>query len=52
MRNAIGNYKVGGIPVTVMIDADGNVAARHSGYSPNLFEELKKEAEKLLGSGS
>jgi len=46
------DYKVGGIPVTVMIDAEGNVAARHSGYSPNLFEELKKEAEKLLGSGS
>ncbi len=46
------DYKVGGIPVTVMIDAEGNVAARHSGYSPNLFEELKKEAEQLLGSGS
>ncbi len=46
------DYGVSGIPVTVVIDKDGNIAEMHRGYSPNLFEELKAEIEKLRGSGT
>lgn len=41
-------YRVTGIPQTVIIDKEGNVAAVHVGFSPGLKETLTKEIEKLL----
>ena len=42
-------YGVEGIPQTVIIDKQGNVAKVHVGYMPGLEEELKREIEKALG---
>ena len=41
-------YQVKGIPQTVIIDKDGNIAALHVGFSPTLKETLTKEIEALL----
>ena len=41
-------YRVNGIPQTVIIDKEGNVASVHVGFSPGLKETLTKEIEKLL----
>jgi thiol-disulfide isomerase/thioredoxin len=41
-------YQVRGIPQTVIIDKEGNIAALHVGYSPTLKDTLTKEIEALL----
>jgi thiol-disulfide isomerase/thioredoxin len=41
-------YKVRGIPQTVIIGKDGNIAGVHVGYGPGLKERLTKEIEALL----
>jgi peroxiredoxin len=41
-------YLVSGIPQTVVIGKDGNVAAVHIGFSPNLKATLTKEIEAQL----
>ena len=41
-------YQVSGIPQTVIIGKDGNVAAVHVGYSPGLKEALSKEIDAAL----
>ena len=41
-------YQVKGIPQTVIIDKEGNIAALHVGFSPTLKETLTKEIEALL----
>ena len=47
-RKITEDYRVSGIPVTVVIDQDGKIAVQHRGYSPALFDDLKSEAQKLL----
>ena len=42
------SYRVTGIPVTVIIDAEGRVMFRHLGYSPGDEGRLAKEIESLL----
>jgi thiol-disulfide isomerase/thioredoxin len=41
-------YGVEGIPHTVVIDRDGNIAHVHVGYTPDLKEELTQVLEKVL----
>ena len=41
-------YGVRGIPQTVIVDGQGNVAAVHVGFSPALRQQLTEELEKLL----
>jgi len=43
-------YVTQGIPLTVIIDPQGNIAAMHVGYDPNMFETLKKETTEVLES--
>jgi thiol-disulfide isomerase/thioredoxin len=42
------NYRVTGIPQTVIVGKDGNVAQVHVGLLPNLEDQLKKELDELL----
>jgi peroxiredoxin len=42
------SYKVRGIPQTVIIDKEGNVAAVHVGFSPSLKAQLTKKLDALL----
>jgi thiol-disulfide isomerase/thioredoxin len=41
-------YNVGGIPCTFLIDKKGTIQAVHTGFTPNLQEELGPKIEKLL----
>lgn len=42
-----GNYAVRGIPQTVIIDKEGNIAAVHVGFSPALRQQLTSKLEEL-----
>ena len=44
----IGGYGFQGIPVTVVIGPNGNVAAVHQGFDPEMVETLKRDVEKAL----
>jgi thiol-disulfide isomerase/thioredoxin len=44
------DYGVQGIPFTVVIDPQGNVADVHMGLSPSLVEDLKKATEAALAA--
>jgi thiol-disulfide isomerase/thioredoxin len=44
------DYGVQGIPFTVVIDPQGNVADVHMGLSPTLVDDLKKDAEQALSA--
>ena len=44
-------YGFTSIPTTVIVDADGRVAAVHSGYRPDMVNLLKQEVTKLLAEG-
>lgn len=46
----IGGYGFQGIPVTVIVGPDGNVAAVHQGLDPEMVETLKRDVEKALGA--
>jgi len=46
----IGGYGFQGIPVTVVIGLDGNIAAIHQGHDPEMLETLKKDVEKALAA--
>jgi thiol-disulfide isomerase/thioredoxin len=41
-------YHVRGIPQTVVIDKEGNVAVVHVGFSPKMKEQLGRELDELL----
>ncbi len=47
-RVAAKDYKVGGIPQTVIIGRDGSLQAVHVGYSPGKENTLKEELETLV----
>jgi hypothetical protein len=47
-RKIGGDYKVKGIPKTVIIDQKGVVRHVHVGFSPGMGERLKAEINKLL----
>jgi len=49
---AFNAYVSQGIPLTVIIDPRGNIAAMHIGFDPNMFETLKKETTEALESFS
>lgn len=42
------SYRIRGIPVTIIIDAEGRAMFRHVGFSPGDEERLAKEIESLL----
>lgn len=44
------NYKISSIPVTVVIDRGGDIAAMHRGYSSSLLDVLKAEAKRLVAT--
>lgn len=44
------SYGVAGIPEAVVISRDGKVAKIHTGYSPELLAEFRKEIEDLLAT--
>ena len=44
------NYKISGIPLTVIIGRDGTIIEQHSGYAPGMDEKLKKSVEKALAA--
>jgi len=46
----IGGYSFQGIPVTVVIGLDGNIAAVHKGFDPEMVNTLKGDVEKALGA--
>ena len=47
-----GQYKVRGIPQTVVIGKDGTVQSVHVGFSPDLREKLSGELDALLAGES
>jgi len=47
-REVAGAYGITRIPRTIVIDQDGRIAKIHRGFTPNLFNELKADVEKLL----
>jgi hypothetical protein len=49
-KNITTNYKISGIPLTVIIAADGNIFKLHSGYSLGMDEKLKKSVLGALGA--
>jgi len=51
MGEVANQYKVNGIPQTVIIGKDGKVAAVHVGLLPNLREKLTEELEMLIAGG-
>lgn len=44
------NYKISGIPLTVIIAADGNIFEVHSGFTPGMDEKLKNSILGALGA--
>jgi len=44
------NYKISGIPLTVIIAPDGNIFKVHSGYTPGMDEKLKNSVLGALGA--
>ena len=46
------SYGLTSIPLTVVVGTDGAVVAVHSGYSPGMVDELKKDVQKALKSSS
>jgi peroxiredoxin len=40
------------LPYTVVVDREGNVFKKHSGYNPGDEEELREEVTKLLAAGA
>lgn len=46
----VGAYGIQGIPVTIVIDAAGVIAAVHEGALPDLLETLKSDVEKALAA--
>jgi thiol-disulfide isomerase/thioredoxin len=45
-------YHVQGFPTLILIDQKGIVRGRHVGYSPTLREDIAKQVNALLASGS
>ena len=41
-------YKVSGIPMTLMIDRDGRVASKDVGFAPTMEAEMRARVEELL----
>ncbi|TFG37071.1 MAG: TlpA family protein disulfide reductase [Candidatus Aminicenantes bacterium] len=41
-------YKVSGIPMTLMIDRDGRVASKEVGFAPTMEAEMRARVEELL----
>ncbi len=46
----IGQYGFTGIPATVVIGPDGVIRTVHVGFSPDLFETLKKDIEQAMAA--
>ncbi|UCD74572.1 MAG: TlpA family protein disulfide reductase [Phycisphaerales bacterium] len=44
----VGKYGFRGIPATVVVGPDGNIANIHQGYSPEMIKMLKDDAAKAL----
>ena len=42
-------YEVGPIPHSVIIDPQGNIHEVKIGFTPRIFEDLKRTADKVLG---
>lgn len=43
-------YGVHGMPCTFLIDRDGKVVSRQTGYQPGTEQEIEKEVSRLLGA--
>ena len=49
-KKLVDNYKISGIPLTVIIAADGNIFEVHSGFTPGMDEKLKNSILGALGA--
>lgn len=51
MQTTFEDYWVDGIPDSVLIDRQGNLVKRWTGYSPGMEEEVAAAIEEVLAAG-